>query len=149
MIYERITKLKLESSVSTSSHRRALLHHCHLISFVFPRVEWLCFAYGQHVLHVGHIIVTLLNCITERERRRLQRAKKEKERQSSPGRGEFNLRSLRGSFCPALLWISLQTSAGLCLTAQFSVCRMLCPFASILPRHRLIIAQSDSLLIKP
>lgn len=55
---------------------------------------------------------------------------------------------LRGS-SSALLWFSLQTSVSLFLKEQISVCSMLCPFTSGLPRHRLIIAQSDSLLIKP
>lgn len=134
MIYERVQKLKFESSASTSRHQCALLHHCHLISFVFP-LSWgtmFCiwpagFACGPHYCHLAELHYR------KWAKETLESKKKSlKERLSSPGRGEFNLHSLRGSFCPALLWISLQTSASLCLKAQFSVLRMLRPFASIL-----------------
>lgn len=56
----------------TARHQCALSHHrCHLISFVSPWAEGHWFACGQQVLHVGHIIVTLLNNITGSEEKRL------------------------------------------------------------------------------
>lgn len=110
-------------------------------------------------LHVGHIIVTLLNCIIENGRMRLRRAGRTerdgKRERDSPHQmeGEFNLHSLGGGsrVCPALLWVRLPTSASSCL----SELRVLHLFASgflpffFLLQCRLITAQSDAQLIEP
>lgn len=72
-----------------------------------PRAEGRWFACGRQVLHMGHIIVTLLNNITESE------GKEALERLSSPGWAGFSRHLLRERFSSVLLsrWLRIHYSA--------------------------------------
>lgn len=128
MIYEIITELKLECTVSTSCHHYSLSSQPSYQLCLPPHFQsLLCFAYGQQVLHVSHIIVTSLNCIRESERLpRAKRNKKKKKRKETEGETMFSRQGwiqsalTEGGVCvPASCELASRLSATFCLTAQF------------------------------